>query len=146
MVTREALEYLEVNLHTMHVVVAVQTQGRFGNGLGQEYAEVYLLEYWRPGLNSNTWARWKDRSGKQVSSGFICYVPEEQRAFVFLVWVLNPFLRFVHNFCTLYQGFIFCSILTLACKNMTLLQSFEHVFVDIDTPLKPHINHLECIR
>ena len=66
MVTREALEYLEVNLHTMHVVVAVQTQGRFGNGMGQEYAEVNLLEYWRPTFNSNMWVRWKDRSGKQV--------------------------------------------------------------------------------
>jgi discoidin domain receptor family protein 2 len=69
MVTREALEYLEVNLHTMHVVVAVQTQGRFGNGMGREYAEVYMLEYWRPGFSSNMWARWKDRSGKEVSPG-----------------------------------------------------------------------------
>jgi len=146
MVTREALEYLEVNLHAMHVVVAVQTQGRFGNGMGQEYAEVYMLEYWRPGFNSNMWARWKDRSGKQVSSGFIYYVPEEQRVFVFLVWVLNPVPRIVCNFCTLYQGFLLCSILTLACWNLSLLQSFENVFVDIDTPLNPHINHLECIK
>jgi discoidin domain receptor family protein 2 len=69
MVTREALEYLEVNLHTMHVVVAVQTQGRFGNGMGQEYAEQYMLEYWRPSFSSNMWARWKDRSGKEVSTG-----------------------------------------------------------------------------
>ncbi|XP_021937561.1 discoidin domain-containing receptor 2 isoform X4 [Zootermopsis nevadensis] len=69
MVTREALEYLEVNLHTMHVMTAVQTQGRFGNGMGQEYAEVYMLEYWRPGFNSNTWARWKDRGGKEMIPG-----------------------------------------------------------------------------
>jgi discoidin domain receptor family protein 2 len=85
MVTREALEYLEVNLHTMHVVVAVQTQGRFGNGMGQEYAEVYMLEYWRPSFNSNMWARWKDRSGRQVSSGSIYCMSEEQRVFVFLL-------------------------------------------------------------
>ena len=26
------------------------------------------------------------------------------------------------------------------CKIMSLLQSFGHVFVDIDTPLNPHIN------
>ncbi|KAJ9582368.1 hypothetical protein L9F63_003295, partial [Diploptera punctata] len=64
MVTQEAVEYLEVNLHTMHVLTSVQTQGRFGNGMGQEYAEVYKLEYWRPGFNT-LWARWKDRSGKQ---------------------------------------------------------------------------------
>ena len=106
MVTREAQEYLEVNLHTMHVVVAVQTQGRFGNGIGQEYAEVYMLDYWRPGFKSNMWARWKDRSGKHVSYGFICYLREEKRVFVFLVWVLNPVPRFIYNFCTLCQGFI----------------------------------------
>ena len=29
---------------------------------------------------------------------------------------------------------------------MSLLQSFQHVVVDIDMPLKPHINHLECIK
>ncbi|XP_069671795.1 discoidin domain-containing receptor 2 isoform X3 [Periplaneta americana] len=69
MVTRDAREYLEVNLHTMYAVVAVQTQGRFGNGLGQEYAEVYMLEYWRPGFSSNVWARWKDRSGKEMIPG-----------------------------------------------------------------------------
>jgi hypothetical protein len=146
MVTREALEYLEVNLHTMHVVVAVQTQGRFGNGMGQEYAEVYMLDYWRPGFNSNMWARWKDRSGKQVSSGLIYYEPEEERVFVFLVWVLNPVPRFVYNFCTIYQEFILRSILTLARKNMSLLQSFGHVFIDIDMHLNPNINHLECIK
>jgi discoidin domain receptor family protein 2 len=72
MVTREAQEYLEVNLHTMHVVVAVQTQGRFGNGMGQEYAEVYMLEYWRPSFSSNMWARWKDRSGNEVSADMSC--------------------------------------------------------------------------
>jgi hypothetical protein len=98
MVTREALEYLEVNLHTVHVVVAVQTQGRFANGVGQEYAEVYMLDYWRPGFNSNMWVRWKDRSGKQVGSGFICHTSEEQRVFVLLVLVLYLVPRSVYNF------------------------------------------------
>lgn len=142
MVTREALEYLEVNLHTMHVLVAVQSQGRFGNGMGQEYAEVYMLEYWRPGFNSNMWARWKDRGGKQVSSGFIYYVKDKGYLYFLCVY----WSRFVYKFCTLSQGFILCSILTLACENMSLLQFFEHEFVDIDTPLNLHINNLECIK
>ena len=43
-------EYLEVDLKTMHVITATYTQGRFGNGRGQEYAEAYKIQYWRPGL------------------------------------------------------------------------------------------------
>ena len=43
-------EYLEVDLQTMHVITATYTQGRFGNGRGQEYAEAYKIQYWRPGM------------------------------------------------------------------------------------------------
>ncbi|XP_066996619.1 discoidin domain-containing receptor 2 [Anabrus simplex] len=67
MVKLEVQEYLEVNLHVMHIITSVQTQGRFGNGMGQEYAEEYMLEYWRPGLNK--WVRWKDRKGKELLEG-----------------------------------------------------------------------------
>jgi len=31
-------------------VGGVITQGRFANGLGQEFAEFFLLQYWRPGM------------------------------------------------------------------------------------------------
>ena len=36
----------------MHVITATYTQGRFGNGRGQEYAEAYKIQYWRPGLTN----------------------------------------------------------------------------------------------
>lgn len=62
MVTKEALEYLEVNLHDLHVITGTKTQGRFGNGQGQEYAEEFMLDYWRPGFNK--WMRWKSRDKK----------------------------------------------------------------------------------
>ncbi|XP_076271676.1 discoidin domain-containing receptor 2 isoform X2 [Rhynchophorus ferrugineus] len=67
MVSRDAREYLEVDLGTFHVLTGVKTQGRYGNGQGQEYAEQYMVEYWRSGLGK--WVRWKDRSGKELLSG-----------------------------------------------------------------------------
>lgn len=49
----------------MHVITASGTQGRFGNGQGAEFAEAYLLEYWRPALGK--WVRYKNPSGEEVS-------------------------------------------------------------------------------
>ncbi|GFV71749.1 discoidin domain-containing receptor A [Trichonephila clavipes] len=65
-ISKDVLEYLEVYLPTLHVITAVATQGRFGNGQGREYTEDYMLEYWRPGLSQ--WKRFSDRRGVQVSA------------------------------------------------------------------------------
>ncbi|KAH1008410.1 discoidin domain-containing receptor 2 isoform X1 [Dendroctonus ponderosae] len=67
MVSRNSREYLEIDLGKLHVITGTKTQGRYGNGQGQEYAEQYMVEYWRPGLQK--WVRWKDRSGKELLSG-----------------------------------------------------------------------------
>ncbi|KAF5271003.1 hypothetical protein FQR65_LT05353 [Abscondita terminalis] len=67
MVSRDAKEYLEINLEELHVVNGLRTQGRFGNGQGQEYAEEYMIEYWRIGFGS--WVRWKNRTGKELLAG-----------------------------------------------------------------------------
>lgn len=50
----------------MHVITATETQGRFGNGQGVEFAEAYLLEYWRPRLGK--WVRYRDIKGEEVST------------------------------------------------------------------------------
>ncbi|GIX96241.1 discoidin domain-containing receptor 2 [Caerostris darwini] len=63
-ISKDVLEYLEVYLPTLHVISAVATQGRFGNGQGREYTEDYVLEYWRPGLSQ--WKRFSDRRGEQI--------------------------------------------------------------------------------
>ncbi|XP_063215521.1 discoidin domain-containing receptor 2-like [Bacillus rossius redtenbacheri] len=60
-------EYLEVDLGRPHLVTWAETQGRFGNGQGQEYAEAYLLEYWRRELNQ--WVVYKDSRGQKVLAG-----------------------------------------------------------------------------
>ncbi|KFD58994.1 hypothetical protein M514_00157 [Trichuris suis] len=50
-------EYLQVNLHRVHVITCVETQGRHGGGQGKEYPTFYMLEYWRPGRTE--WQRYK---------------------------------------------------------------------------------------
>ena len=40
---------------------------RFGNGQGVEFAESYVLEYFRPGLGR--WARYRNREGNEVIKG-----------------------------------------------------------------------------
>lgn len=64
MVSKEAKEYLQVDLEDLYVITGGRTQGRFGNGQGQEYAENYMMDYWKPGLSK--WTRWKNREGKEV--------------------------------------------------------------------------------
>ncbi|XP_015429425.1 PREDICTED: discoidin domain-containing receptor 2-like [Dufourea novaeangliae] len=66
-ITQEAREWLEIDLHTVHLITGTATQGRFGNGLGVEYAEAYLLEYWRPRLGK--WVRYRDVKEKEVIQG-----------------------------------------------------------------------------
>ncbi|KAE8746605.1 hypothetical protein FOCC_FOCC006719 [Frankliniella occidentalis] len=43
-ISSEVREYLEVDLQAEHRITRTETQGRFGNGQGQEYAEQFLLE------------------------------------------------------------------------------------------------------
>ena len=40
-------EYLEIELRQLFFVNAIETQGRFGNGQGNEYAEYYQIQYQR---------------------------------------------------------------------------------------------------
>ena len=47
----ELKEYLEINLLVDHVISSVVIQGRFANGLGQEYTEYYILQFWRDGMD-----------------------------------------------------------------------------------------------
>lgn len=65
MVSKEAKEYLQIDLDELHVITGGRTQGRFGNGQGQEYTEDYMLDYWRPGFTK--WVRWKNREDNEVT-------------------------------------------------------------------------------
>ncbi|KAK6628857.1 hypothetical protein RUM43_002673 [Polyplax serrata] len=61
--TTDPKEWLEINLHRVHVITATETQGRFGNGQGMEYAEAYILEYWRPKIGK--WVRYRNINGTE---------------------------------------------------------------------------------
>lgn len=65
-------EWIEVALpghihHQPHLVVASETQGRFGNGQGQEFAEAFIIEYWRHEIGR--WVTYKSATGHQILSG-----------------------------------------------------------------------------
>ncbi|XP_068179227.1 epithelial discoidin domain-containing receptor 1 isoform X2 [Antennarius striatus] len=59
-------EYLQVDLHKLHFLALVGTQGRHADGHGQEFAQSYRLHYSRDGVK---WITWKDRWGQEVVSG-----------------------------------------------------------------------------
>ncbi|KAG7197505.1 hypothetical protein KM043_007184 [Ampulex compressa] len=66
-ITMEPREWLEIDLHTVHLITGTSTQGRFGNGQGVEFSEAYMLEYWRPKLGK--WVRYRDVRGEEVIKG-----------------------------------------------------------------------------
>lgn len=51
------------------MITAAGTQGRFGNGQGVEYAEAYMIEYWRPRLSK--WIRYRNHMGEEIIKGNI---------------------------------------------------------------------------
>ena len=57
-------EWIEVDLGSMHVITAVWTQGRFGNGRGAEFTEAYKLQYWRPSMTD--FVEYRDSMGRTV--------------------------------------------------------------------------------
>ncbi|XP_044064806.1 epithelial discoidin domain-containing receptor 1 isoform X2 [Siniperca chuatsi] len=59
-------EYLQVDLHKLHFLALVGTQGRHADGHGQEFARSYRLRYSRDGVK---WITWKDRWSQEVVSG-----------------------------------------------------------------------------
>ncbi|XP_030749295.1 discoidin domain-containing receptor tyrosine kinase B-like [Sitophilus oryzae] len=67
--TAEPEEWIQIDLKTVHVITATETQGRFGNGQGIEYAEAYMLEYYRPRLQK--WIRYHNFKGEEVIQGNI---------------------------------------------------------------------------
>ena len=89
--TADPSEWLQVELHSVHVITAVETQGRFGNGQGQEYAEAFILEYWRPSLEK--WVRYRDQDGEEVLQGNHNPYTEEKRVLSPPIWASR--LRFL---------------------------------------------------
>merc|ERR1739838_27013 len=64
MISKDSYEWLEIDLGKLTVITLLETQGRFGNGQGQEFAEQYAIDYKR--LKNQTWIRFKNRRGGEL--------------------------------------------------------------------------------
>nr|CAH0107509.1 unnamed protein product [Daphnia galeata] len=94
--THQPRDWLEIDLKTDHVITAVETQGRFGNGQGQEFAEHFLLEYWRESLAK--WVRYKDIKGEEVIAGNTnTYVAEKRELDPVLIARKLRFFPYSHH-------------------------------------------------
>lgn len=92
-ITTESLEWLEIDLHSVHVITGTGTQGRFGNGQGQEYAEAYVLEYWRPKLAK--WVRYRSLDGQEILPGNTNTYLEKKNHLEPPIWASK--IRFIPN-------------------------------------------------
>ena len=78
-ITDRVHEYLQIDLGRVTVITGAETQGRFGNGQGKEWAEKYELEYWRPGWDEKTgWRTYRNVSGVTRMDGNVnSYMPRK---------------------------------------------------------------------
>ena len=61
-------EWIQIDLKRPYRITRTATQGRYGSGRGQEYAEAFKLEYWRPefGNETDSWRTYRNHSGHSV--------------------------------------------------------------------------------
>lgn len=60
---------MEIDLVREFRITQTETQGRYGGGMGVEYAENFQIEYWRDALAQ--WVPYKDYLGRTVSFPFL---------------------------------------------------------------------------
>jgi len=71
-ISSEVREYLEIDLDEDHLVTWTETQGRWGNGQGQEFTEAFTIDYWRQSINR--WVEYKDSKDNKVPRVCILYL------------------------------------------------------------------------
>ena len=70
------MEFLEINLLVDHVITSIVIQGRFANGLGQEFTEYYLLQFWREGMED--FEKYGEEEGRLLRANTNTYQAVEQ--------------------------------------------------------------------
>jgi hypothetical protein len=70
------MEALEINLLVDHVLTSIVIQGRFVNGLGQEFTEYYLLQFWREGMED--FVEYGEGEGRMLQANTNTYQAVEQ--------------------------------------------------------------------
>ena len=69
--TSTADQWLEIDFGNITYLTQVETQGRFDNGRGKEYADYYLLMYTRmnaTSLDETSWIQYKPKNGDNNAS------------------------------------------------------------------------------
>lgn len=61
----ELTEFLQIDLRVLHFITLVGTQGRHAGGHGNEFAQMFKINYSRDGTR---WISWKNRQGSQVQT------------------------------------------------------------------------------
>ena len=74
-------EWIEIDLKRQYRITQTATQGRYGGGQGQEYAEQFILEYWRPSLRE--WTTYRNHSGHSI-------LPGNSNTYLANLNILNP--------------------------------------------------------
>jgi hypothetical protein len=70
-ITSIPIEWLEINFGNLTYLTQVETQGRFDNGRGKEYADYYILMYTRLDYiktNETAWIEYKPKNKDQNST------------------------------------------------------------------------------
>ena len=57
-------EFLELVLEAEFLITSITTQGRFAGGLGLEFAEHVVIQYWKPGYQN--FIQYKNRKGEHI--------------------------------------------------------------------------------
>ena len=58
-----------MNMTSGHVISVLETQGRYANGQGKEYAMAYRVLYWREGMHK--FREYRDSLGRMVRLHYI---------------------------------------------------------------------------
>jgi discoidin domain receptor family protein 2 len=61
-------EWLEIDFGNLTYLTQIETQGRFDNGRGKEYADYYILMYTRSSNNGTLWMEYKPKNENKNSS------------------------------------------------------------------------------
>ena len=72
-------EYLEIDLRGQHVISSVVVQGRYANGLGQEYAEYFVMMYWRERGEAGAWVEYREGNNRLLPANNNTYQAVETR-------------------------------------------------------------------
>lgn len=90
------------------MVTAIETLGRFGNGMGVEFVEEYWVEYSRD--FGQTWIKWRNKKGAHLLHGNINTFDAKRNTFDVPIIGANmvrivPFSQYLRTVCLRFELF-----------------------------------------